>query len=366
MRVLFTTNLPSPYRVKFFSELGKHCDLTVLYERHSAADRDSRWKTEKDDTYKEIYLRGLEIGNENSLCFDVIKYLKMDYDIIVIGVYSSLTALLAINYLKLKDRKFIISTDGGFIKNDNKIKKALKSYLISSASYWLATGENASKYLQYYGAKKEKIQIYPFTSLDEKDILGEAVSVGEMLEKRRELGIDGKKVVISVGRFIECKGFELLIGAIEKIGFDGEVYFVGGERERLEQLYGNVLPRNVHTVNFIDKETLKKYYMASDLFVLPTRGDTWGLVINEAMACSLPVIVTNRCIAGLELVEDGVNGSIVDVSVESLATAIQNFFDNSEAVETMREKSLKIIKNYTFQNMAASHMELFNRMKEDL
>ena len=48
MKVLFLTNLPSPYRVKFFSELGNLCELTVLYERKSASDRDDKWKVKAE------------------------------------------------------------------------------------------------------------------------------------------------------------------------------------------------------------------------------------------------------------------------------------------------------------------------------
>ena len=52
--------------------------------------------------------------------------------------------------------------------------------------------------------------------------------------------------------------------------------------------------------------------MASDLFVLPTREDIWGLVINEAMSFGLPIITTRKCIAGTELITDGENGYLLE------------------------------------------------------
>ena len=52
IKVLFVTNLPSPYRVEFFNELGKHVELTVIYERHSASDRDSKWKGTKANCFE--------------------------------------------------------------------------------------------------------------------------------------------------------------------------------------------------------------------------------------------------------------------------------------------------------------------------
>ena len=66
---------------------------------------------------------------------------------------------------------------------------------------------------------------------------------------------------------------------------------------------------NVFFFDFMNKELLFKYYQISDLFVLPTREDIWGLVINEAMANGLPIITTDKCVAGKELIND--NGYII-------------------------------------------------------
>ena len=71
--------------------------------------------------------------------------------------------------------------------------------------------------------------------------------------------------------------------------------------------------KNINFLEFEKKEVLYKYYKAADLFILPTREDIWGLVINEAMAHGLPVITTKKCVAGMELVIKGVNGEIVEV-----------------------------------------------------
>ena len=69
----------------------------------------------------------------------------------------------------------------------------------------------------------------------------------------------------------------------------------------------------MHFIAFQEKEMLEKYYIAADVFILLTRGDVWGLSINEAMANALPVITTDRCIAGIELVEQ--NGNTNDYKI---------------------------------------------------
>ena len=116
MKVLFLTNVPAPYRVDFFSELGEKVDLTVVYERDSASNRNEKWKSKAKGNFKEIYLKSKKIGSENSLSFEIIRYLKnYKYDHIIIGQYSTFTAMIAILYMKLHKIRFIINSDGGFI-----------------------------------------------------------------------------------------------------------------------------------------------------------------------------------------------------------------------------------------------------------
>jgi glycosyltransferase involved in cell wall biosynthesis len=116
---------------------------------------------------------------------------------------------------------------------------------------------------------------------------------------------------------------------------------------------------NVHFVGFKNKETLEKYYKSSDLFILPTRGDTWGLVINEAMAYGLPIITTDRCIAGTELVDDE-NGKIIPTeSVEAIVEAVRTLINDEIKLKEMGQKSLEKIRWYTFESMAKVHIDFF-------
>lgn len=360
MKVLFLTNLPSPYRVEFFSELGKRCELTVLYERRAASDRHAAWTLKGGDTYREIYLKGKTVGADNSFCPEVIRYLKADYDKIVVGMYSTYTAMIAIAYMRWKKIPYFISTDGGFVAQEGRAKAFIKRKLLSSAKAWLATGDAAVEYLEHYGARREDIYIYPFTSVSDKDILDRLLSSSEKEQLHKQLGLAGEKVVISVGQFIERKGYDVLMQAVPLLHTQAEFYIVGGTKGQLEELVGRPLPANVHAVDFLKREELFEYYRASDLFVLPTREDVWGLVVNEAMACGLPVVTTERCAAGTELIEEGANGYLVPVGdAERLADKIDQTL--SAAYEHMGEKSLRIIKGYTFEKMAQRHVEIFER-----
>lgn len=362
MKVLFLANLPSPYRAMFFCELGKLCDLTVLYERRSASDRNEKWVAHTEKTYREIYLDGKPLGTDNSLSFAILSYLKKEtYDRCVIGMYSTGTAMIAISYLRLHKIPFIINTDGGFIKQENRLKRTLKRSLMRSASAWLSTGELAADYLTYYGAKAERIYQYPFTSVSRAEVLDQPLSAPEKERLRRKLGMTGQKIAISVGQFIPRKGYDVLVQALPLLRTEVELYIVGGTKQQFEALVGRPLPEHVHSIDFLEREELFDYYRASDLFILPTREDVWGLVVNEAMACGLPVITTKRCAAGTELVQQGQNGYLVPVGdAGMLAEKIDQVFDAD--YRRMGENSLDVIRTYTFETMAQRHMQIFEDM----
>lgn len=363
MKVLFLTNLPAPYRVKFFTELGKKCELTVLYERTSASDRDEKWKAEAGKTYKEVYLNGLKVGADNAFCPDVVKYLNHNYDTVVIGMYSTYTAMLAMLWMKMKGIKYVISTDGGFVHQESERKKNFKKFWISSADYWIGTGKMAREYLLYYGAKNDRIFDYPFTSVDQKEIISKIPTAQDKKNLKQKLGIEADRVVISVGRLLYLKGFDVLLDASKLVHYPNVEYIIigGNEKEFAENISENI-PNNVKILPFMSKQNLFQYYLASDVFVLPTRGDVWGLVVNEAMACGLPVITTDCCGAGIELIENGTNGIIIKPDdPNSLAKGIEMMLYSSNQSERSK-KAIDTCKNYTYQSMAQRCYDIFKKM----
>jgi glycosyltransferase involved in cell wall biosynthesis len=121
--------------------------------------------------------------------------------------------------------------------------------------------------------------------------------------------------------------------------------------------------RNVHFIDFQSKKALNNYYLVADIFILPTREDIWGLVINEAMAAGLPVITTNKCVAGLELIEDGKNGFIIPVdNAIELSKKITILVKSKELREQMGKISLEIIKNFTIEKMVERHLDILKSL----
>ena len=361
MKVLFLTNIPSPYRTDFFNELGKICDLTVLFELSSAKDREDRWISDNFKNFKGVFLKGIRISDDEGFCPEVIKYLSSKkYDAIIVGIYASPTGMLAIEYMRMMKIPFLISSDGGLIKNDSKLKRAIKRHFMKPAALWLSSGNETSKYLTYYGADKDKIYRYPFTSVKSDDIIKTPLSIKEKNVLKQKLKLNGNRVVVGVGQFIYRKGWDVLLTAAENIDTSIHIYIIGGaaKEEYINYIKEHGL-KNVHFVGFKSKEELAEYYKAADLFVLPTREDIWGLVINEAMAYGLPVITTNKCNAGLELVSDE-TGRIIDTdNPDQLYSAINEILSLPEDQYTMMcENTLKKIRNYTIENMAKVHYDI--------
>ena len=294
-------------------------------------------------------------------------HVKDNFDIIIVCNYSTLTGIYAINFMKKNKIKFAIEADGAMHKNGNSIKERIKYYLISSASCWFSTSDITDRYFLHYGANKENIFRYPFTSLLNRDLLEEPLSLEEKQKIKNNLGINEEKIILSIGQFIHRKGFDVLINAWRDIPNNAGVYILGGEApEELIKLRDK-MGQNIHFLNFKPKDELVKYYMASDLFVLPTREDIWGLVINEAMAFGLPVITTDKCVAGIELIKDGENGYIVpsEDSCE-LGKRIKEILNDNCLIEKMGISNLNKIQDYTIENMAKIHLKIFNQIMDRL
>ena len=364
-RVLFLTNYPSPYRVRFFDELGKRMDVTVLFADRieDKKHRNAGWYVPSAGSFHTVQLKKTLGVKSDSLCLEVTKWLNRSYDHIVVCGYSNPTVILAMAWLRARRIPFWMEVDGGLIRQDTTWKHRIKSALVSCPDRWLSTGAYTTEYLAHYGAKKENIYEYPFTSLEAEDLQPGLTTAEEKAALRQELGITETHCLLAIGQFIHRKGFDVLLKAAASLPEIAGIYLVGGEpTEEYLQLKQELGLDRVHFLGFQSKQTLVKFYKAADVFVLPTREDIWGLVINEAMAYGLPVITTDRCVAGLELVENGVNGYIVSVgSVEDLGEKMNRIL--SDDLRAMGEASLKKIQPYTLENMARVHEEIFEGVR---
>ena len=367
MKVLFCTNLPSPYRVDFFNELGKLCDLTVCYERKSSSERDSKWISKSSGTYTEEFLNLQPVGTDKSKGSALRKYVKTHrFDLLIFTNYVSEACMEAITYCKLHHIPYCVEYDGGFNKTDPLPKKLLKQFLLKKAKAHLTTCDIHIEYLERLGIDRKNIYKYPFTSLHKSDLEHAQEKIKDGKEKyRQKLGMTENKIVISVGRFSYDrgygKGYDIVMKLAEQMRDNIGFYIIGDEpTEEFLEIKEDKQLTNVHFVGFKTKGELEEYYLAADLFVLFTRGDIWGLVINEAMAYSLPVITTEVCLAGTELVNNLQNGFLVGLdNVEDKRKKINYLLRNNETRDQYASRSFELIQKYTIEKMAETHIDIF-------
>lgn len=361
-KVIFLTYIPSPYRVDFFNELSKYCDLNVLYYYENMPN--SPWKkTNQVHNYKYVFL--LQQSRFKGL-FVLLKLLyKNRNETIVVGGYSMLAEIFAIFFLKLLRVKFVLNSDGGF-KTKGFVKTILKKQLIKSASYWLSSGINTSNTLVYYGAKPSNIFEYHFSSLFENEVLKKNIEGEELIKKRKRLNLKSNVTyVVFVGQLIHRKGLDILLEAVALMKNKKMEFLVIGAGDQMNSLkeycdFNNIKER-VHFIGKCPKPEVLEYLKVSDVFVFPSREDIWGLVLNEAVANGLPVISTKQVGSAYSLISDDENGYLInsDNVSDLVGTLDKLVFKN---LNIMRLKSLEKAQKYTIENMVIDHMFLFNKL----
>lgn len=368
MRVLYITNIPAPYKIDFFNELGKKLDLTVVFEAKGASNQGIKfnYNLETIQTFKAVFLSEGDI-KEKTVNWKITKYLKEPYDKIVIGAYSYFTEMFALLWLKTRKKPYYLSTDGGMIKVDeNPIKKWYKTLLISGAVGYFSPSKTSDEYLTYYGAKKERIHRYPFTSYGESKRLQCIVGAEEKSALRAKLRISESVLILGVGQFIYRKGWDVLLKAMVNVSGNTALYIIGGKNTReYENIIKETGLKHIYLKEFMDSENLVEYYKAADFFVLPTREDIWGLVINEAINFGLPVITTTSCVAGLELVQEGENGYLItnidsESGCQKLTLKMTELVANKSLRDRMAQASLDKAKEYSIEKMAERYYLIIN------
>ncbi|MCX6887691.1 MAG: glycosyltransferase family 4 protein [Verrucomicrobia bacterium] len=176
----------------------------------------------------------------------------------------------------------------------------------------------------------EKVMHFGVNVVDNESFL-DGVKVARLseAEHRRRLKLP-KRYLLGVGRQILQKNWMTLLEAwlgFKKRQPSSELNLVlvgnGPERSKLEDRIRSAGMKDVHLHDFVSQDEVVRYYALAEASILPSRGETWGVVVNEAMASGLPVIVSRQCGCASTLVRDGENGWLIDSQkVDSIEEAI--------------------------------------------
>ena len=311
MKILFLTNVPSPYRVDFFNELGKHCDLTVLFEKKTSDERDKSWLNYEFRNFKGIFLKGRSIYIDKAVCPEAVKYVRSrEYDHIIVTNIASPTGILAITYMRLHRIPYWIEGDGGFVKSTPRMRAMLKRFMISGAKGCFSTGKFHDEYYLSYGAKPNRLHRYPFTSLWQSDLM----EAGLLTEQdrvllRKKLQIPEEKVILYPGSSLTEDRLSAILLCARQLGNAYGIYLIGsGCADPFFRADRTDIPENVHPIRVQDEKQAAMYYGAADCLVLSDADPASSSVIKEALNYGLPVLAPDDSeeTAGLDAEYPGV------------------------------------------------------------
>ncbi len=172
--------------------------------------------------------------------------------------------------------------------------------------------------------------------------------------------------VICVGLMCLRKGIPYLLQAWKKLNLptkETELLLVGNLQKDLKQALKNInLPENVIFYGATNRENLKKLYISSSLFVLPSIEEGLSMTISEAMACGLPVVCTTNT-GGEELIENQKHGFIVPIrDINALAEKILWCYKNREKSEQMGKRGQEKTKNFTWDHYGQKVFDTYKRI----
>ncbi|HEY75777.1 MAG TPA: glycosyltransferase family 4 protein [Thermoflexia bacterium] len=352
--VLLFTNTVAPYRLPLFQQLAREINLHVLFARERTADR--RWRVSPAEyTFRFTLLphRRVRLGGAVQILHpDLLARLRrIDFDVAILGDnrQTALSGLVLWIVARARRRPLIVWTgitpgEDQFARSGRGLRGLYARYrhgLLRRAAAVVAYGTATREYLIRLDVPAERI----FTGTQ---VVPQALLPSPATD-RRALGVEGRTVVLTVGYMVPRKGMDLLIRAFRQVaGPDDLLVLVGSgpEEETLRQLAAG--DDRIWFPGYLEGSRKTAWYAAADLFVLPTLHDPWGLVVNEAMVFSLPIITTDSAGCAPDLVRD--NGLIVPAGdVDALADALGKLLFDEPLRRRMGLRSREIISSYTVE-----------------
>jgi glycosyltransferase involved in cell wall biosynthesis len=352
-RALFVTIVPSPYQRDLFGALAQRDDIDLSVSYMEAESPDSPWPQRPLRPFERI-MPGfwLPFGSARGhLNWDLPDVSKQDF--VVLSSFTSLTG----QYLMrgaLRNKPWL------FWGERLHATRGMRGVMQRSLAAPIAT---ASAIVGIGRAAEEDYQ-RRFPAIPHFNIPYHCDLVN-FFAAEPHVRSSGPLTFFFCGQMIERKGVDLLLLAFDRLvseHADVELLLVGREAV-LPRFLSSVSPAaraRVRYEGFQDPEQLPRYFAKSDVFVIPSRYDGWGVVVNQAMAAGLPVITSSEVGAGLDLVETGRNGICVPASdVDALHRAMQTLAADPELARAWGQAARETARSLTPEAGARKWSQVF-------
>lgn len=334
-RVALLTSEVSPYRAPLFARLAGLPGIRLKVFAYAERSESRMWNVQEAHDFELRILRTVQLGARMGMGYYVLleslrgALHEFGPDLVICGGWESTAALQALGFCRARRIPFLLWS-GQSRRMDRALRPALANllhdlsrplarFVAKRADACIAYGTAAREYLASLGAAPERISV-ALNAVDNDRFRKQYESLRHERDAlRRSLSIGPEETaILHLGYFRRRKGIADLLGAFGRIcrqGFRAKLLLVGDGPLR-DRLAGRAMELGVSDSvifpGYVQQEDVAGYYVAADIFVLPTYSDPWGLVLNEAMNFSLPVITTVAAGASRDIVEDGVNGFVIE------------------------------------------------------
>ena len=360
-RIVILTEIIAPYRIPLLNALAhsEAVDLRVIF----LAETDPslrQWEIPKEEiqfSYRVLPSWRRRVGRYNLLLNRGIGRALADAapQVILCGGYSYVASWQALVWSRRRGIPFLLWSESNAqdLRHGHAPVEFLKRAFIRQCAGFVVPGQSASEYLRGLGVKKDVIFTAP--NAVDNDLFGRTAADARLNSEARQQALRlPERYFVYSGRLVREKGIFDLLSAYAKL--DDAVrqqvglVFVGDGacRYDLEKKAASIKPGIIQFAGFAQRELLASYYGLALALVLPTYTDTWGLVVNEAMASALPVIVSRSAGCVMDLVRENCNGFVIPPGdVPALAGAMETLANHPELCKRMGAYSMQHISQYS-------------------
>lgn len=352
-RVIYWNNIPAPYMIERFNAIAERGNIEL------EAWFDARTKPGRSWTIDEAtwrfpyrYMRRVRVGWRTiSLPTTLLAARRPD---LLVSLYATPSFLLGLSIAWLRQWRTALWVEVTF---DAWVRRRPWKDLVKRAVFRrvdgiITPGQDGRAFALRYGAPSARVHIARHV-VDVNYFASKTAAARPARDQlRSELGLAGI-VFVYVGRLWWGKGIRTLIAAYRDVErtLPGEASLLivgdGTDQAQIEQM-AKADGLRVKLAGFHQKTDLPRLYAVADVFVFPTLGDPYGLVIDEAMAAGLPIISTTAAGEIGERVVEGVNGHLVAPGdAEGLAAAMRHLVADAGVRREMGLRSAEMIATYT-------------------
>lgn len=276
----------------------------------------------------------------------------------------------ALRYFKNKI-PIIFRGDSTLLDDTGGVKAMLRylflRWVYTHVDYALYTGTNNKAYFKRVGLKEPQLTFAPH-AIDNDRFEAARASEADALRRQLSIGAD-EKLVLFAGKLEDKKAPALLLRAFIDISIPNtHLLFTGNgflERELKNQAASC---KNIHFIEFQNQGNMPVIYQACNLFCLPSKGpgETWGLAVNEAMACSKAILLSDKVGAGTDLVKEDKNGLVFKAgSLTDLKSKLKLLLETDKnTLFNMGCQSKRIITDWSFSKQVQAIEQLVDRCKK--